>query len=225
MAGTVEFFQIIWKEEQKANLFPFSIPYFNESLTPFFENTVISKLVKETTADKIGVGSPELYKKIGSNVPLARPFEQKHLDSDYDVLSLNRRQRDHKMLWLLDYWHKGSRLTLEMIMQKVGVSVVEVPKHPIYSNYFVARADIYKEYVTTVLDPAMDLMENDLEIRSRCYEDSQYYKLTHNPEFKERVKRYMGLDYCPLHTFLCERMFTLFINSKKLDVKYLPEIV
>lgn len=225
MAGTVEFFQIYYKEEQKQVLYPFATPYFNPDLTPFFENSVIRDLVRATTAEKIGIASPELYKKIGSQIPLRVPFEKKHLETDYDVLSLNRRQRDHKMMWLLDYWHPGAREIFNMIWEGIGLQVPGEPKHAMYNNHFVARADLYKEYVEVVLSPAMELMESDPVIKARCYEDSQYYRLANNPELRARVQKFLNINYCPLHTFICERMFSCFINGKKLDVKYLPEIV
>ena len=151
------------------------------------------------------------------------------LGSDYDVLALTRRQNpvkgpdQHFMLRKLENWHPGSLETLLMIFKEIGLEWWErrEPKDPIYQNHFVARGEIYREYVQTVLIPAMWLMENHEPIRKRCYEDSGYYKLKTDVSYPRLIKDQLGMDYVPMHTFLCERMFSCWIEGKKLNIKYL----
>jgi hypothetical protein len=36
---------------------------------------------------------------------------------------------------------------------------VKEPKYVVYSNFFIARTDIYKEYVNNIIKPAIELLE------------------------------------------------------------------
>ncbi len=216
-----ELYQIYYEESQLTNIFHFSIPYFNQKLTVFFENSVIRELIPTITAEKVGICSWQLKQKVGNGVPMRQPFSEEVINWDYDVLSLGRRMPEHMMLHKLDHWHPGALDTFKKIFGYLNISVRE-PNDVFYSNHFMARADIYKEYVEKCLAPAMDLMENDKEIRDRCMEDSLYYKLVKNEtQYRQRIKEHLGMDYVPCHTFICERMFSVWAMTKKLNVKYL----
>jgi len=47
-----EFYQIYYHDSQIEKLYPFAIPYFNETLTIFFENSVIKDVVMSTESPK-----------------------------------------------------------------------------------------------------------------------------------------------------------------------------
>lgn len=237
MAGAVDFYQIYFKESQIESLFPFAKPYFNEKLTVFFENSVISQLVPTSGAQKIGVCSYALRNKLNNGIPMRGQELGKSkdeilsdaLEADFDVLALTRRQNpikgpeSHFMLAKMDNWHPGSRETFNLILKAIGLDTFEnrrEPKDPIYQNHFVARAEIYKEYVSKALIPAMEVMGTP-EVSKRCYEDSQYYKLKTDPGYPKLIKDQLGMDYVPLHTFLLERLFSCWINGKNLNIKYL----
>src|SRR5688500_16084816 len=104
-----EFWQILYKEEQRTKLYPFAKPYFNERLTIFFESEPIRKLVLASTAEKIGVCSWRLSEKIRGNVGLRVPLTEEIINSDYQVLSLTKNSKKHTMLAHLYQWHKFSR--------------------------------------------------------------------------------------------------------------------
>lgn len=217
-------FQIYFNESQLSNLFPFAKPFFNSQLTVFFENSVIRTIVLRSEAPKIGVCSWALRQKINNGIPMRQEFTEEVINWDYDVLSFTRKMPDHFMLTKMDNWHPGSREILNMIFERIGQKTFtdrREPKVPIYQNAFMATSEIYKAYVTECLIPAMTVMEEDEEVRKRCYEDSQYYKLKTDPEYPKLIKSQLGMDYVPLHTFLCERMFSCWINDKKLNIKYL----
>ncbi len=221
-----ELIQIYWSNEQLLNLYPFATPYKNEILTPFFENAVIAHLVPLSTKDKIGICSPNLRQKIGGGIPLREPFTEKSIEGDYEVLSLCRRQPDMKMLWRLDHWHPGSLAILLKIWHKIGKSAPNEPKNPIFQNHFIAKTSIYQDYVSDFLIPAMKVMEEDEEIRNLCWQDSNYYKLKldssqYSHEWRLRVKKFLGVDYVPLHTFILERCFSCWINTRPIKITYL----
>lgn len=218
---SVQLYQIYWRDDQLPNLFPFAIPYKNEGLTPFFENSVIAELVPRETAYKIGVASWQLRQKIGGGIPMKQHFTEDVMNWDYEVLSLGRKQEPKTMLFRLNEWHKGSVEVLAKIFQKLGINSLQEPKDPIYQNHFIARTDIYQDYVKELLIPAMNLMVNDEEISRLVNVDSGYYKiLPPYTEYAHRVNKFLGTNHVPLHAFLCERMFSIWLHGKPIKVRY-----
>lgn len=219
MAAKIEFYQIYWKESQKDKMYPFTIPYLNEELTPFFENTVISRLVKASEAEKIGVCSHELRSKLKSGIP-HQEFTKEILESEYDVLSLTKNTRHHQMLDAAETWHKGFKALFADILAAIGIRHMGNPMYPIYSNHFIAKTQIYKDYVNEMLDPAMKVMAEQFE--ERLMIDSQYSKLKKaSEEDIKNLKEKLGVPYYPMHAFICERFFSQWINKKELNVVYL----
>ena len=218
----ISFNQIYYEENQKVHLFPFAIPYYNETLTPFFENTIIVDKVLTTEADKIAVCSWSLKHKMSMRIPPRRELNEAVLQEDFDIMSFSKNAPDHDMLGALEAWHFGSSLVLKLIFEKLGIRMHKKPKFPIYQNAFCAKTEIYKEYVTDFLIPAMNLMTNDEEVRELCWKDSGYTRTILNVRVDmERVKNFLGTDYVPLHPFLLERCFSLWIDNKNLNVVYL----
>lgn len=213
MAEKIEFYQIYFKPTHLPVMFPFAIPYHNHTLTPFFENTPIKTLVLASTADKIGVCSWALKNKMRMCL---RPLTESVLQEDYDVLSFSRMSKHHKMLPSAEAWHPGFTALLTKISNQVGYKVVPVPKYPIYQNAFVARTEVYQEYVKDFLLPAMEVMSTDVE----CWKDSNYSKLKREP-LTDKAKVDLGVAYYPMHPFICERFFSQWLETKKLNVKYL----
>ena len=219
-----ELWQIFYEESQKKDLFPFAKPFFNAELTEFFENAVIYRVVLPSNADKIGVCSPALRWKINHGIPMREEFTQELIDRDYDVLSLSRKQApEHFMLAKMDNWHPGTRQTLNMILSAIGLGTFEQrmePKVAIYQNAFLARTDIYKSFLREAMIPAMRMMTDDKEIKVRCWEDSYYYKLKSEPEYRKMIEAKTGWDYIPCHTFILERLFSCWLSDKNLDIRY-----
>lgn len=222
MAEKIELHQIYFEDAQKVKLYDFAIPFFNESLTVFFENSVISKVVKQSNADKVGVCSHDLQRKLFIKARGKRTLEQNDLIGDYDVLGLIQMSKHHSMLQSAELWHPGFRKILEILAAKIGFQVPHEVKNPIYQNHFVAKTAIYKAYIDNCLDPAMELMTTDVELIGLCNQDSQYRVTTTGSKARfDRVKELLGLDYYPLHPFVCERLFSIWINDKKLNIQYL----
>lgn len=219
-----EFYQIYYQDNQLSNLYPFSKPHFNPTLTEFFENSVIYRLVLPCKAEKVGVCSPALRQKINSGIPMREPFTEEVINRDFDVLSLSRRQtKEHFMLAKMDNWHPGTRQTLNMILSAIGLETFEGRREPrvaIYQNAFIARTEIYKSFLREAMIPAMMVMSYDTEIGVRCWEDSEYYKLKSEPEYRRMIKEKTGWDYVPCHTFILERLFSCWINGKNLNICY-----
>jgi hypothetical protein len=52
---SLDFYQILYKEEQRSELYDFAKPYFSVGLTPYFENAIISGNVPTSNAYYISV--------------------------------------------------------------------------------------------------------------------------------------------------------------------------
>jgi len=216
----VEFHQIYYKEEQKQKLYPFAKPYFNEDLTIYFENVPIVKLVTESKADKIGVFSWKLSEKIGNRVGLRGPVTLEALDFDYEVLSLTKNSSRHTMLAMGNQWHPSFSKTITLLWEKLGYKIPNEAKNPIYQNSFCAKREVYLDYVTNFLIPAMDLTERDEEMKSLMIQPSGYARLNRHADIK-RVKAKLGMDDYPLSPFILERSPCLFFQMKGYKISYL----
>ena len=175
-----ELYQIYYEESQKESLYPFAIPYFNDTITPFFENVPIIELVLDSKADKIGVCSWQLMDKLKFHLPPKRELTMGVLESDFDVLLLSRNSKNHKMLARAEAWHSGFTETLFDILEHVGVArpVNDIrPECVVYFNHFVAKREIYLRYVNECLAPAIAYMQNDLLIKIELWKDSGYTTL------------------------------------------------
>jgi len=214
--------QIYYKDEQKAACYPFSDLYFNDSLTIFFENSPIKKLVMETEADKIGVCSWKLREKFRMNVCRPRELTEEVINTDYDVLSFTCNTKYHKMLGAADIWHKGFRTSLTKIMDSIGQRCPGEVKQPIYQNAFMAKREIYQDYVKNWLSPAMDVMINDPEINKMVTVDSNYSNLAKKDAADANyLKEKIGMPYYPLAPFLLERLFSIYVQTKRINVTWL----
>lgn len=210
-------YQIYYEEKQLSKILPFAIPFYNPTLTIFFENTVIKELVSKSEAEKIGVCSWKLGDKMRKH----------HLDrlkinndSGFHVLSLTRNSDRHQMLAMANAWHPGFMKTIRLIWEKLGLKLPGEAKNPIYQNHFIAKTTIYKDYVDNFLSPAMELTEKDEEVRNLMMQPSGYTKLTRHADPKS-VKTKLGLDDYPLAPFILERCPSLYFQLKGYKISYL----
>ncbi len=219
----IAFYQILYTEDQLFKLYPWAIPVWNKTLTPFFENKIISDIVKQSPGEKTAVCSWKLREKITKNLPLtpnSRNLTEEMLQGDFDILSLTVNSKHHEMLANAERWHPGFCDVLRKIGSAIRQTVPREIKFPIYQNHFVAKTDIYKQYVTEFLDPAMKVMEEDEEIKSLCWKDSGYTKLITQP-LSEQAQKDLGVTYYPLHAFLCERFFSCWVNNKRFKISHI----
>lgn len=222
MAEKIDFYQIYYQDDQKPYMFDWAKPYFNNTLTPFFENSVISNLVLQSQADKIAVTSWCLKQKMTARIPPRRELTEEVLYEDFDVMSFTKNAPSHDMLGALDGWHPGSVDLLRKIWDQLGYQMPKKTRFPIYQNAFCARSDVYLDYVINFLVPAMYVMEFDQEIKELCYKNSGYTVTTLNkPVNFDRIEKYLGIRYYPMHPFILERCFSLWIQMKDLKVVYL----
>lgn len=211
-----DLYQIWYKPEQKAHLYPFAIPYFNESLTIFFENEPIRQIVTKYEGEKLAVCSWKLSKK----VRIIHPVTEEALNRDYQVLSLTRNSARHQMLAMANAWHPGFIKTINLLWQKVGLKRPPEAKNPIYQNHFAARTEIYRDYVNNFLIPAMEVTETDEELNKLMTQPSGYARLSKTADAGS-VKEKLGLTDYPLCPFILERCPSLFFQMRGYKVSYI----
>lgn len=217
-----EFYQIIYKEEQREKCYPFAKVYFNDMLTVYFENTPIRTIVQASSADKIAVCSWKLKQKLRFYIGKPREITPQLLDSDYDVLSFTKNTKFHDFFQFADAHHKNFRGTFEKMLAVAGLRMPAKVKNPIYQNAFSSRTDIYKDYVSTYLIPCMDVIKNDPEVNKLAMVDSNYSQLARtSAATSEYLKEKIGIGFYPLVPFLLERLFSVYCQNRSIKVDYL----
>jgi hypothetical protein len=217
MAG--ELVQIYYEEEQKAHCFPFARLHFNDRLTVFFENSVIKDVVLASESEKIAVCSWKLKQKLRWYIGKHRELTQEVLESDYDVLSMTRNSSHHQMLAAANKYHKGFKEGMQKLCDHIGLKVPGEVKQPIYQNHFSAKREIYRDYVQNYLSPAMEFMETGM--RDIALMDSNYSQLSKSSITPEYLLEKIGVPYYPLAPFILERLFSVYVQNKKIKVTWL----
>ena len=106
-------------------------------------------------------------------------------------------------------YHPGIINLLKLLCSDLGIVFTMNCSHNIYSNFFVCRTEIYKDYVNNYIKPAIDLLETK-------YKDLAWKNANYTSDLtKEQLKEYTGLDYYPMHTFVLERLFALYLENNK----------
>lgn len=210
-------FQIWYKEEHRSKLLPFAIPVYNPTLTIFFENKLIGELVPTSKSEYTGVVSWKLADKMRK---IHRERLPSALNGGFNVMSLTKNSQRHSMLAAANVWHPQFLKTITLLWSKLGLQIPKEARHPIYQNHFLAKTEIYQDYVTNFLNPAMKLIEDDEELRKLMIQPSGYSKLNRSADIRS-VKSKLGLDDYPLAPFILERCPSLYFTMKNIPVSYL----
>lgn len=228
----IDLHQIYYDEKQLSELYSFAIPLENTVLTDFFENSVIATAVPKSTADYIGVASwrlrqkrqdglcPMILKIYGKDDLSLGKLKDGIRASDADIVNLRPFSSSHKMLHMASVYHGGPihNYAWENAIKELK-QIIDIPeevKTPIYENAFIARREIYADYVTRCLTPVMEFVLG----KPAFFVDSGYAakKLRTDPEsvsiYQEKTGR---LDW-PILPFVLERLFSIWIEGKNFKV-------
>lgn len=221
---TLDFFQILYHESQRPELYPFSKPVFSAGLTPYFENAWIAGVVPTSSADYISVCSWRLRKKrndgthwLGGIGRDALTTEKIEAALPFDVAILTPHSPSHQPLNMAANWHGKAWVdayeAFKPFLRQFG-KIPDELKYSIYENHFIARKEIYHDYVNRYLLPAIDYIGD-----SPVYGVASGYaaKKRDNVEI-QRVQRLLGSSDWPILPFLLERLFSFYIQDKGLKV-------
>lgn len=223
--------QIYFDPAQATLLEPEYIPYYNPDCTVYFENSVIETLINcgaHVGCDYFGVVSYKLREKIGAvmkerwtNIPTIANhslkeftpalFESELLSHRPDVMSFQRHM-PHDPITFADRFHPNFSNYFQQIMNEIGFDWKPTHlKNVVYCNFFVAKSEIYKRYVSEMLIPAMNVMRK----MEWLYNNSHYPN-----KMPENLAKQWGIDYYPYHPFMCERMFSWYMHVNNLNCKH-----
>ena len=134
----------------------------------------------------------------------------------YDVYVLCR-PLPHDYMKFSEEKHPGLTELLKKVCEGIGVPFSKRVTWCVYSNFFAARTEIYKDYVETYIKPAIALLKGDLwELANK---DSGYGKTSKLKP--EELEAQIGMRYYNMVTFVLERLFSQYLQNKKLKVKLL----
>lgn len=227
---SLDFYQIIFKEEQRSACYPFAKVYFNETLTDAFENDVISKLVPDSSADYIGVASWRLRQKRndgGTPKVLNHQLEltyDKIVNSDFDVAILTPRRPNYEPLakaanWHGKAWEEAFSVFKSGFLDPMDIKLPNLEsgedlKHAIHENHFIAGQEIYQTYVRTILKPVIEFCGENPVFKS----DSGYIDKKRDLQEVKEYQTKSGRRDWPMMPFILERLFSIWINDKNFKV-------
>ena len=221
MASTIDFIQIYYKQEHKEYLYDFAKPYYSAGLTPYFENAIIAGVVPTCEADYISVCSWRLKKKRGDSIHYLGGFGSDQLTMDkiqaampFDVAILTPRSPSHQVLSMAANWHgKAWNDAFNALKPFLGHVQSELT-HAIYENHFIAKAEVYKDYVNSFLIPCIEFMGDNPVF----FADSGYLQKKKDQEEITRVQKILGRKDWPILPFVLERLFSIYIEGKGINV-------
>jgi hypothetical protein len=180
-----------------------------EQQSYLFEYNPMIELSKSFTDDKYyGVFSWKFNYKTGhTKNTLYNAMVKKHFKR-YDIINICK-PLPEPYLEFTENYHKGFMKLFKVICKDLGLEVKE-PKHTIYGNFFIAKGKVYKEYVE-VLKTAIQLM--DSKYTELAFKDANYQSGLSPEQLKERT----GLDYYTFHTFILERLLSVYIDNKRIS--------
>lgn len=221
---TIDFFQILYDETQREKLYPFAKPYFSCGLTPYFENAIIAGVVPTSNADYIAVCSWRLKQKRGDTIVQLGGMGKDELSlakieaaMPFDVAILTPHTPSHKPLAMAPNWHGKAWVDAFNAFKPFLAQFGKVPdelRYAIYENHFIARKEIYHEYVSTYLLPAIRFIGDNPVF----YMDSLYVPKKKDQAEIQRVQKLLKAGDWPILPFILERLFSFYINDKGFNV-------
>lgn len=151
--------------------------------------------------------------------PLKSGFSEReiyyNIDNEHDVYTFVRPvfKTGKEYFDFSDKFHGGLLNILKNICNDLNIEYTDSPEYVVYSNFYITRYDIMKDYIYNYIIPAIDLLET--KYRDEAWQDSKYRNLK-----LDDLKKYTGLTYYPKHSFILERMFSIYLhNNNRLKVK------
>lgn len=218
---SLDFWQIIYKLEQKGHCYPFAKVWLNARCTEYFENSVICELVPRSTADFISVCSWRLKEKRQQGwTPVILKNEELTLErieeNDFDIAILTPFDSAHNTMLMSSSWHGKAWDDAISALRSFIEIPTELIGNAIYQNHFIARREIYQQYVSECLAPAISFMEGKAVFRTASgYREKKTRGGKLKDQELERLLQGFGLSDYPIGVFVLERLFRIWIDNKK----------
>jgi hypothetical protein len=135
----------------------------------------------------------------------------------FDVAVLTPHSPSHQPLAMAVNWHgkawSDALQAFKPFLARFG-SVPEELKHSIYENHFIAKKEIYQDYVKNWLIPAIEFIGEEPVF----FAPSGYTQKKRDSEEISRVHRLLKSNDWPILPFILERLFSFYLNNKNLNV-------
>ena len=207
-------FQIYYDEKSKLKVNLESDFLYNKDLTVFFENLVISEWfrVNYQQLDRIDYIGFLSYNFEDKNDMLI-PFES-FKKGDYDIYTLGKTVFNHNVVLFGKTSHgKYFDILFKQMCESVfNLSALQLDEINlgVYQNAVVCKTYIYKQYVENYLNPCIDWLVK------YPYKDMLFSECKYNGKMSEReLLLKTGFPYYTFHTFLLERLWSVFIHLNK----------
>lgn len=216
-----EIYQIYYDVEQKNSLMEGDfINYLNEIVSVNFENDLIKNLIPQTNENTewVGLFSFKAKNKIkGFSYEKLDYYCEKYNKSDVDIISYDPQNwwwpRHRKPTSL-----RNSHISIKRAFDNLIFHLIKQKLIPnkhycigkqnfIYSNFFMARREVYLDYINKLLIPAIELCEKHPKIRKQCNRPAGKYQVA--PNFYKTT----GLNYVSKNTFILERLINVYIEA------------
>jgi len=206
-------YQLYYNDKSKQNCFNQSIKVKCPDLTekdiwvtkkfPLFENHKILEIGEDFKGEEMhGILSHAFFNKSRKDYSKLLALS----NTGNDVVTFNRIAKGRNALIHLDQYHGiGTQQLMIDLLEESRLPINPI-RECVYSNHFLAKGYIYSEYVNTWLMPF-------------CHEilKPKWDKRTYVPANYRKAIREKGCDY-PLHTFLIERLFSLYLASNNFKI-------
>lgn len=202
----IKVFGIVYKEDQILDGYE---RYFNEpNLTTgylFEYNAMIDILSKDIPEKYLGILSWKFPHKTGIFRKKLEYFIKNNPDSDVYILC----KPLEKYMEFSEKQHPGLRFLVKECCKGTGLEYYEDVKNVVYSNFFVAKTEIYRDYIETIIKPSIKILQSELWEYANA--DSTYKGIS-----PDELEKQIGMRYYNMITFTLERLFSQYIQNKKL---------
>lgn len=186
--------------EQKSYLFEYN------SIIDILDN-------QEIKEEYLGIFSWKFpYKTQLSKKLVEKVFTESLKTEKYDILGFCRQMYNGRYLVKTEEYHPGFTELFSLVCKDLNL-VVSEPTNIVYSNMFIAKTEVYKEFINTIIKPAIELMET--KYKDLAWKDANYTSGLKGEELKQQA----GLDFYPFHVFILERMFSIWLENNS-NIKF-----
>lgn len=213
-------YQIYFEPEQKQFLSPLTIHYFNDKLSPFFENDVIIDLYNKgriQEADYFGIVSWRIEQKNHLSLNLLN-----NINTDANIYGFKNAVIRHHVLPMGSQYHQHFGVLFNQLLINLGLdfnALAPVVTAGFYQNAVIAHRDIYLDYVKNWLIPSMQFIQTctDQNFQKLLKSDPMY--TLYPPGRREKLEAHIGTPHYQYHTFILERLWSVYYQMNLSKIK------
>ena len=214
----IKIYSITYDENQVAEYEQYDNSHIRslEQKSYLFEWNPIVDIISNKIDDykgHLGIFSWKFGRKTGFTKNILYKILHEKKFQEYDFINLTKEilKNGKEYMLFTEMWHPGILERIEEVCNVIGLEYTDVPEITNFSNFYLMKAEYYKDFVNNYIKPAIEYMELKPE---RFMVDAQYKSGLE----KEKLKELTGLDFYPFQTFILERLILFYIKDKNLKI-------